>query len=449
MAISPRQIQGLKLLAKSLPELRSEILAEMAANPAIDDVEHVLETPLSEVEKSHAEEEREPDYPEDDFEPGGNRDEEAADRRQAFFDSQVKEETLQDHLLEQLPLSDIPAADWPMVETLVGDLDDNGYYKGSIPDVAMAFGRSEGEVRAALRRISEFDPAGCGALDARDCLLAQTDAIENGAVRKLVERIVADHLENLAAGRIDEIVRALGSDAEEVRAAIRALRSLDGRPGRRFPSARDRVEYVNPEIHAVRKDGRWLAQTDARSLPEIRLSKTFAALLEDPAQSEETKAYVRERIEAAKSFRCAVAKRQETVAAIAQTIFDRQQEFFEQGFKALKPLTEGEIAKAVGVSGATVSRTVRDKYAATPRGTIELRRFLSAGLRFGETLVSQDAVLAALNAEVAAETEPLSDEKLAAALKAKGFSIARRTVAKYREKLGIPSASERRGGTGR
>lgn len=445
LALAPRQMQGLKLLAKSLPELREEIVAEMARNPAIEDVERPLETSLSEVERQQGVEA--PDYPEDDFTPGQNYDEEAAERRQSFFDNQVKTETLQEHLLSQLPVSDIPREDWPLAEVLIGDLDEKGYYKGSLPDAEMAFGRTEAQVLAVLAKLRELDPPGCGARDARECLLAQIDTLDDSPYEEDVRKMIDRHLEDIAAGRLELVEKDLGLTHAQFLEALKVLRSLDGRPGRQYPSERERVEYVNPEVHAVKRDGRWIAETDERSLPEIRLSRSFAALLEDPRQTPETRAYIRERIAAAQAFREAVAKRQRTVQDIAQAIFDRQQDFFEKGFGALKPLTELEIAEKVGVHGTTVSRTVRDKYASTPQGTIELRRFFTSGIQRadGET-VSQTAVLAKLREIVSDEDEsaPLSDEKIAQALKTAGFPIARRTVAKYRDKLGIPGASDRR-----
>ena len=447
LALAPRQMQGLKLLAKSLPELRAEIAAEMERNPAIEDVAHPLETSLSEVERQHDAVESAPDYPEDDFTPGQNYDEEAAERRQSFFDNQVKPETLQEHLLAQLPVSDIPRGDWPLAEVLIGDLDEKGYYKGSLADAEMAFGKTEAQVLAVLAKIMEFDPPGCGARNARECLLAQVETLDDSPYEDDVRKIISDHLEDVAAGRTDLVEKALGLTHGQFLEAMKVLRSLDGRPGRQYPSERERVEYVNPEIHAVKREGRWIAETDERSLPEIHLSRSFAALLEDKKQTSETRAYIRERIAAAQAFRDSIAKRQRTVQAIAQAIFDRQQDFFEKGFGALKPLTELEIAEKVGVHGTTVSRTVRDKYAATPRGTIELRRFFASGVQNAEgESVSQMAVLAKLREIVADEDEsaPLSDEKIAAALKEAGFPIARRTVAKYRDKLGIPGATDRR-----
>ena len=447
LKLGQRQIQGLALLAKPLPALRAEIVAEIALNPAIEDVDHPLETSLSEIERRSDADDCEPDYPADDYIPGLNRDEEAADRRQSIFDNHVKEETLQEHLLSQLPLSDIPRDDWPLAEMLVGDLDSKGYWKGSLSDAMMAFGKTEAEVLATLAKIRSFDPPGCGARDVRECLLAQVDALDDSPYQDDVRAIIENHLDDLEAGRFGEIEKALGLTHSQYAAALKELRSLDGRPGRQYPDERERVEYVNPEIHAVRRNGRWMAETDSRSLPEIRLSAKFEAILKDPAQSEETKSYVRERIAAAKAFRDAVVKRQQTVQAIAQEIFDRQPGFFDEGIKGLRPLTEREVADTVGVHCTTVSRTVRDKYAATPRGTVELRRFFAAGVTTasGETF-SQSAVLDALKAVVAAEDpcDPLSDEKIVAALVAKGFPVARRTVANYRSKLGIPGTSQRR-----
>lgn len=445
--LAPLQLQGLRLLAKSLPELRTEIMVEMSRNPAIEDVGTPLESPLSEVEKRSDEDSPMPDYPEDDFTPGLNRDEDAAERRQAMFDNYVREETLQEHLLAQLPLSDIPQSDWQMVATLVGDLDEKGYYKGSLPDVAMVFGRTESEIVAVLAKIQELDPPGCGARDARECLLAQLEGLADIEQRQLVRKLVDRHLDDLASGRLEKIKQALDLSADQLQTALRALRTLDGRPGRQYPSERERIEYVNPEIHAVCREGHWMAETDERSLPEIRFSKKFAELLKDPHQSAETKAYVRERLAAAQAFRDAVVRRQETIRAIAQEVFDRQQDFFEKGFSALKPLTEQDVAKAVGVHVTTVSRTVRDKYAQTPKGTVELRRFFVSGFKTSEgDVVSQDSILAALKAIVEAEdsANPLSDEKIAERLKAVGYPVARRTVAKYRDKLSIPGTSARR-----
>lgn len=445
-ALAPQMLQGVKLLAMSLPALRTELMAKIASNPAIEDIDHPLETPLSEVEARQKADEPMPDYPDDGYEPAASADEEAAERRQAFFDNQVKAETLQEHLIAQFPLSDIPEADHALAEVLVGDLDANGRYVGSVPDACLTFGKTEAQVVALLTKIMALDPLGCGARTPRECLLAQLDKLNGTGHRETVRQMVEGHFEDLAAGRLDVVEAALGISHARCLEALTALRTLDAYPGRAFPNERDRVEYVNPEVHAVRRDGYWYAVTDRRSLPKIRLSRAFLEQLRNPNLSPEDKAKMRAYVEEARALAAAIGERRNTVEAVAQAIFDRQQAFFTEGFGGLRPLTETEIAAEVGVDASTVSRTVRDKYASTPRGTVELRRFFPSGVQtLGGETVTQDAVLAKLRELIAAEdsAHPLADGALSDRLKAAGFKVARRTVAKYRDLLGIPVASAR------
>ena len=441
LTLGQQQLQGLRLLQMTLPELRTEVQHEIESNPAIEDTDHPLETTMTDVEARRKEDGGDgvSDFPEEDFTALERRDdEESVERRQAMFDRQTREETLQEHLLAQLPLSDIPRADWGLVETLVCDLNSNGYYVGSLADVCMAYGRSEADVVTTLKAVMDLDPVGCGARTAQECLTAQLDAIPF-ELRKDVRHLV-DHLAEVAAGKVDRVKYA---------EALKALRTLEPHPGSAFRSERDSVEYINPEVHVFKdKDGRWTAITDKRSLPEIRISRRFEALLADRSQSEETRRYVRERIERAKAFRELIEKRNETVESIAQLIFDRQQAFFEEGLKALRPLTESEIAEKVGVDSSTVSRMVRNKFAETPFGTIELRRFFTTAVKNADgEEISQSAALEQLKRLIDAEDKsaPLSDEKLAEQMNAAGFRLSRRAVAKYRDvKLGIPGASKRR-----
>ena len=436
-SLAPQMRQGLKMLAMSLPELRTELIAEMAKNPVIDDVEPTLEkTTLSEKERESAEAENVSDYPDEDYDARDTTapDADALERRQRFFDSQVHEETLEQHLIAQLAASDIDEADRPLAEMLIGELNADGMFVGSLPDIVMVSGETEEKVRSVLAQIREFDPPGCGAMTLAECLGSQLDKIGDSAVRARVAGLLG-RLEDVAAGKVD--------DPE----ALRALRTLEPRPGRAYRHGPRGAEYVNPEVHAVRCEDGWAARVDARSLPEIRISKKYVSMLEDPNVAPETKSYIRERIAAAKAVVEAVEKRRDTIENIAQEIFDRQPGFFEKGLKGLRPMTMQEIADKLGIHEATVSRTVNGKYAATPKGTVELRRFFVQGVRTdsGET-VARDGVIDRLKAFVDAEDKahPLSDEKLSELLKGEGFPVARRTVAKYRTLAGIPGTSERR-----
>jgi RNA polymerase sigma-54 factor len=451
--MAPQMRQSLNMLAMSLPELRDELYREMSNNPVIDDIEQTLEREtISDRERKSDEEvrSRESDYPEDDSDENAaySRDADALERRQRFFDSQTKEETLEEHLLAQLSTSDMTDAERAIAEMVIGDLDDSGYFAGAVPDLVMVSGEPEETVRSAMRKVMLLDPPGCGATSLEECLLAQTDKLDSSPYQQEVRELLEHgRLKDVAEGRTEKVEEDLGTSEERLPDVLAALRSLDPRPGRAFSRSGRSVAYVNPEVHAVKADGRWTARVDARSLPEIRVSEKYLKMLHDPSVDAATKEYIRGKVEAVRAFKDAIEHREETVTKIAQAIFDAQPGFFDRGLKGLRPMTMQEIADKVGVHHTTVSRTVRDKYVSTPRGVVELRRFFTSGVASGSgEAVSQESVMAALKATVEAEdaSNPLSDDRIAAELKKAGYVVARRTVAKYRAKMGIPGASARR-----
>lgn len=454
MVLAPRMLRGLDMLAMSLPELRAELNRELETNPVIEDVERTLEKDtVSQKEREAADRERsqEDDYPDDDSAPDSfyEADAEAMDRRRSFLESRTTEETLEEHLLSQIATSEIDEAHFQLAEILIGELNDDGYFSGSIPDLVMVTGESEEKIREVLGVIMTFDPPGCGATTLEECLLAQIDKLDSSPYQDEVRELLENRLlKDVAEGRLVNVEKALGISHERYADVLSALRTLDPRPARAYSRSGKGVNYVNPEVHAVKTVNGWEARVDARSLPEIRISPRYLKMLEDPATDAETKEYIRAKIASVKELKDAIAKREETVTDIAQAIFDAQSGFFEHGLKGLRPLTMQEIADAVGVHAATVSRTVNDKYVSTPRGTVELRRFFVSGFATADGgLVSKDAVYDALKEIVGSEdrSKPFSDDKISELLKAKGYSVARRTVAKYRAALGIPGASERAG----
>lgn len=452
MVLMPRLLRGLDMLAMSLPELRAELNRELETNPIIDDVERTLEKDtVSQKERESVQEEksREDDYPEDDSAPDSfyEADAEAMDRRQSFLESRTSEETLEEHLLSQIKTSELEENDFQLAEILIGELNDDGYFSGSIPDLMMVTGESREKICEVLSIIKTFDPPGCGSITLEECLLAQIDKLDSSPykdeVRELLEKKL---LKDVAEGRIANVEKSLGMSHERYADVLSALRTLDPRPARAYSRSGKGVNYVNPEVHAVKTVDGWEARVDARSLPEIRISPRYLKMLDDSSIDAETREYIRVKIASVKELIEAIKKREETVTNIAQAIFDAQKEFFEKGLKGLKPLTMQEIAKTVGVHAATVSRTVNDKYVSTPRGTVELRRFFVSGCATSDGgVVSKDAVFNELKAIVDSEdhSKPFSDDKISSLLKAKGYSVARRTVAKYRTVLGIPGASER------
>lgn len=447
--MAPAMRQSIRMLAMNLPELRQEIIREISENPIIDDLDHTLELPMdAAVTRASAREEAySTAVPEDEAAPSVSPDEDAVERRQRFFDSQVREETLQEHLENQIPISDIPPKDHALAEMLIGNLNDDGYFTGSIPDIVMVSGVNEKHVLRVLAEIRRFDPPGCGSRNIRECLLSQMEKLDDSPWEDEVRRLIEDHLADIGAGDEQKILRALGISHDDYMAALRELRTLDPKPGRAYIGTGDTNRIVKPEVRAVRENGRWIATVDNRSLPEIHISPRYLKMLEDPSVAKDVKDYLRERLASAHILVDAIDHREETIRAIAQEIFDRQPGFFENGLKGLKPLTMLEVAEKVGVHSTTVSRTVNDKYVSTPKGTVELRRFFTQGIETtGGEVVTKDAVHDALRALIEAEdkSHPLSDETLAAKLKEQGYPVARRTVAKYRGMLGIPGTSERR-----
>ena len=379
----------------------------------------------------------------------GSFDSEAQTRRQALFDRQVKKETLQEHLLNQIPYSDISDEDRPLAEILVEYIDDNGYFKGSLPDIEMVVQAKEAQVVAILRKIQNFDPLGCGGRDMREVLLAQMEKLDDSPWEDEVRLLIERHLEDAAAHREALICRSLNIAPGEYQKVLSELRKLEPFPGRGFSPGVDASIYVRPEVFVARtRGGKWRARVLDRDLPEIHISKKYVAMLEDPRCPQETKSYIRERIRAAETLRESIEDRQDTIQNIAQAIVDAQGDVFDRGtMSALRPLTMQQIAEKTNVHNTTVSRTVRDKYMSTPFGVVEMRRFFTAGLETesGEA-ISNEAVRNRVRAIVDAEdkSRPLSDAKISEMLKEEGITCATRTVSKYRGQLGIPSTSARR-----
>jgi RNA polymerase sigma-54 factor len=433
----------------NLQELRQAIVREMSQNPVIEDVEHPLEVPMNQAQtRMESRDEAVADMqPYDEATPSVNPDEDAAERRQRFFDSQVDKETLQSHLIKQIPSSDIPKEDHQLAEILIGYLNDDGYFKGSMPDIVMISGSSESHVLGVLAAIQQFDPPGCGARTPQECLLAQMDRLEDSPWEEEVRALIERHFEDMAKNRVGAILDDLGITRAEYAEALKELRTLEPRPGRAYEGSGGENRIVKPEVHAVRRNGRWVAEVDDRSLPDIHISKKYLKMLEDPNTTKETRDFIHEKIARVNQLNEAIEHREETIRQIAQEIFDRQPGFFTDGLKGIAPLTMREVAEKVGVHPTTVSRTVNDKYASTPRGAIELRRFFTQGVAMADgEVVAKDQVYDELKKLIDSEDKrhPLSDEKLMQRLVALGYPVKRRTVAKYRDMLGIPGTSERR-----
>lgn len=479
--LSPKMQQGLAILQRPITELRAELQRQMSLNPAIESIEWRAEVPMSaalpeaHVSGSVSEKELEfnPSTPQgietlstddsdrdqflknmENFEPSsenGAVDPDAQTRRQAFFDRQVKTETLQDHLLAQIPLSDIKTEDRRLAETLVYNINDDGYFTGSIPDIQMTSGMvTEAHVLAILAQIGRFDPLGCGGRNLRECLLMQMEKLDDSPWEDEVRALVDRHIPDLMEKRMEPILKDLKIDAADFPNVLAELRKLTRHPGRGFQPREDLSIYIEPEVYVVQTaSGAWKVRVPEGYLPKVVISRDYRRMQNDRRLDAEARSYARKSVDEAESLLDSMAERQETIRRIAQAIVNEQSRAFDaRSLSALRPLTMDQVAEATGLHSSTVSRAVNGKYMATPMGIIEMRKFFLRGVATegGDEEVAKTAVINRIRSIIEGEdpAKPLSDQSIVEILKKEHVVVARRTVAKYREELKIPGTRERR-----
>ncbi len=362
--------------------------------------------------------------------------EEEEERRQYMFDSLVAATSLQEHLLEQVRLSELDEERRAVAETIVGNIDDNGYLRSSVDELAFSTNTPADQIVDVLRVVQSFNPPGVGARDLRECLLLQLERA--GRKESLEYQIVNEQMEALGKRRFPDIARALGRRIEEIQEASHRIGQLEPRPGREFLP--DGNVYVVPEVF-VRKNGAdYVVTANEEAIPHLRISNTYKDLMAQPNSTQEVRDYIRDKIRAGKFLIKSLHQRQQTILNIAREIVSRQREFMDHGMSALKPMTMAQVADAVGVHETTVSRAVSGKYVETPQGVFEMKSFFTSGLPTASgTGVSNASVKQLIGEMVASEdnTRPLSDEDIVRLLREKGIMIARRTVAKYRSELNM------------
>ena len=365
------------------------------------------------------------------------------ERRQYYQDSITREESFAARLLTQLRMAAADEQTYRIGERIIGDMDNRGYFTGALDEIATELSVPLEEVERALRLVQRFEPTGVGARDVVECLLLQID-VEYPGEPQLAE-LVEHHLEELERRQIPKIAKAMNITPERVEELKVLLAKLNPWPGHEFTA--DTTQYVTPDVIVEKIDGRFEVYLSDDRLPELRISAQYRQMARDVKIELKDKQYLREKVESAKWLIRNIEQRQQTILRIARAIVEVQEEFLERGVEHIKPLTLQEIADKVGVHEATVSRTTRGKYMQTPQGLFELKYFFSPGLRrdSGEAQSSksvQELLRKTIDEEDKAK--PLSDQKIADIFKEQGLNIARRTVTKYREGLGIPTTSLRK-----
>ncbi len=352
--------------------------------------------------------------------------------------------TLGDYLRSQLSVSLISDEVRNAAESIIGNLTEDGYLECSLDELMAAGGHTTEQIGDALRIVQSLDPAGVGARNLRECLLLQIESLNGrGGV---AWQIVSNQLRLLETRQYKEIAKALGRPMEHIETAVRMIQHLNPRPGLRYSGAGARV--VEPDVYFIKDGDDYIIQMNDEDVPQLRLNKQYHKMLDrDNGATKEVRDYVRERYTSAIQLMKNIEQRKQTILKVCQAIVRRQTEFLAHGLEQLKPMMIKEVAEEVGVHPSTVSRAVASKYVHTPQGVFELRYFFSEAVQGpsgGGTplLLLKRKVKRMIEEED--RTRPLTDEQITTLLEAEGINVTRRTVAKYREDMKIPSTHQRR-----
>jgi RNA polymerase sigma-54 factor len=458
LALSPQLQQAIRLLQLNRIELREYIQDALDANPLLERDESDAE---SEQEPSDVEQEPgDNDYQQADefgpseWEASSPGDEQWMERGgfEGFnLEPQIADpssDSLREHLLWQINLAHFSPVDSQIAAAIVYGLDDDGFLHDSIQVIRASLAPEllveEDEVLAVLHRVQRMEPVGVATRDAGECILVQLSVLPGATpARELALRVARDFLELVARHEFDALKKGTGANDESLSQALDLIQSLEPRPGARYDNRRD--EYLVPDVYVTKVEGKWGVTLNPENDPGLRLNNYYIDLLRKSGDKEAE--YLRGRLQEARWLMSSLEMRNRTLLLISQSIVELQEDFLEHGDIAMKPLVLRDIAESVEVHESTVSRATTRKYMLTPRGIYELKYFFSSHVRTdsGGT-VSATAVKARLQLLLEKEPHesPLSDQDLSELLRRTGICAARRTVAKYRESLGIGSSSERR-----
>ena len=469
LVMTPKLQQALKLLQMPTLELQQVLKQEVLQNPLleeVDDAEMDEEEPAeaeeaaesqSEEQEAKSEQTEEPEESEaakkerveydDYFESGfgaGDGFANEEDRENFVERVPVAKQSFSDYLMSQLRLVTEEERSIAIGEYIIGSLDDSGYLTCSLREIAGTFGVTEEDAEKVLKIIQTFDPVGVGARDLRECLLIQLEAKGLGA--SLAARIVRDHFEEFKQKKYLDLSKALKAPLKDIQEQAQVIGSLNPKPG--LDILADEPKYVIPDLVVDRVADRYIVSLNDRNVPRLRISQSYRDELQQNVElNSEAKDFIQSRLKNAKWLIQTIEQRRRTMIKVMEAIVEEQHEFFEKGVVALRPLTLQQVASKINMHESTVSRVTTNKYVQTPRGVYELKFFFSSSLSTedGEEVSAKSAKLKIKTIIGAEDTRrPLSDQKIADILKKDGLIIARRTVAKYREQLGILPARHRK-----
>ncbi|HEY3884516.1 MAG TPA: RNA polymerase factor sigma-54 [Vicinamibacterales bacterium] len=461
LILTPSLQQAIKLLPMSTLELADLLNQEMVENPLLEEVPTEELQPAEQVqaEKSDAEKptaEKTDQWDDADYEYffGDYLDDGYRPRTPA----EVKElppientlstgTSLADHLMWQLSLGTEGDETKEIGGAIIGNLDDDGYLVASVEEIAAMGDWPVSDVEKALQHIQTFDPHGVAARDLQECLWLQLKFL--GLEGTATEKIITEHLRLLQNHQVPEIARRLGMSVDDLKEHIEIIRNLDPKPGSRYNPQQS--QYVIPDVYVMKVEDQYVAVLNEEGLPQLRISPTYRRLLDKNAGSnqanDETRAYVKDKFRSALWLIKSVDQRQKTIQKVANSIINFQREFLDHGIEYLRPLVLRDVANDIGMHESTVSRVVNNKYMHTPQGVFELKFFFHSGISssYGDS-VSSVTIKQRIRKIIENEDprKPLSDSKIVSVLQKEGLMLARRTIAKYREELKIPTSNQRK-----
>lgn len=498
MKLAPRMIQSMEILQMSLAELAERIEQELESNPTLELIEiepgdapadlslERADGELTIDDSGQADFARLDDYESDNpdaieneysasrldaleredglHRPSGSRtDGESDAKSEAMAAAPARAASVADQLLEQWGLVDVDERIRALGQQIIRHLDDDGYLRTELSDIASRTSRATLEAiqpeaadwELALQAVQLLlEPAGIAARDARECLLLQIDALveaeepaHDAADVAVARRIVADHLEDVMANRLPRISERARLGLDEIKRGLEVLRRLSLAPARALIDTKEPAITPDAIIEYDEEQDRYVAYLNDWRVPNVQVNREYALLSRDKNLPRNDREFIKKNLSNAQWLIEAVDQRRSTLLRVISAVIAEQRDFFDFGPEALRPLPMTQVADQLGIHVATVSRAVADKFVQTPRGIVALRSFFSGGLQTesGEDM-SYDAVRAALKEVIDAEdkSKPLSDEALVKELNNRGIEIARRTVAKYRDQLGVPTARLRK-----
>ncbi|MCX7965217.1 MAG: RNA polymerase factor sigma-54 [Syntrophorhabdaceae bacterium] len=452
--LTPQLQQAIKLLQMSQLELIEAIEQELKENPILEIAEEktpedesketVLESETEEaLEKEDLEEFLERFSPSDDF---GEREE----REAINYENIVRKTSdLRDYLRWQAGLSDFNTHERLIAEWIIENINDNGYLAYTLEEISKASGYEMNELEAVLKKIQRFDPPGVGARDLKECILIQYEIKQDELKREpdpVFLDIVKNYFHMLYENNLKTVAKKSGHPMEKIKEVFEEIKTFDPKPGRNFTD--EQAPFVVPDVYVVKTDDGFDVFLNEEDIPELQLNRYYMGLNFDKKINDETKKYIKNKIKQAEWFIKSLKQRQRTLYLVAKSIVEHQLPFFEKGIKFLRPLNLKDIAAELNIHESTVSRVTTNKYMSTPHGIYEMKFFFPSGINKdrGEML-STNVVMDLIKELIEKEDKqnPLTDDEIVAILKKdRGLNIARRTVAKYRDMLNIPSSRMRK-----